>query len=84
MLGLMVGCMVFLILLYSSSHFLIVLLVVEFMVLLVFFSFLLLSGSWFMSLMFLLVGVCMGAYGVCLLVSSSRSKGGLHLMSFSM
>lgn len=66
----------------SSFHSLIVLLFVEFLVLgclgLLFLSYF----SWFFSLMFLLVAVCLGAYGVSLLVSTSRRKGSNYYLSF--
>jgi hypothetical protein len=67
---------------FRSFHSLIVLLFVETLVLLVLMVLFILYVSWFTSLMFLLVAVCLGAYGVSLFVSVSRSKGVDYYLSF--
>nr|QZH55184.1 NADH dehydrogenase subunit 4L [Lardoglyphus konoi] len=67
---------------FSSLHSLILMLLIEFMVLLVFYKVLGVYYNWVNCLMFLLVAVCVGAYGVSLLVSISRDKGGFYLLSF--
>jgi len=67
---------------YGSLHSIVFLLFIEILVLLVLSLFFFLSFSWFTGLMFILVAVCVGAYGVCLLVSLRRSKGGVYIFSF--
>lgn len=83
MLRVFLGGLAFFVVIFSSSHYLVLLLVVEIIVLLVFFLIINYAVRWLLCLIFLLVGVCMGAYGVCLLVSLGRDKGALHIISFS-
>ena len=68
--------------LFSSFHCLIILLIIEFFLInsiIVLFH----NGfSFFCCLIFLLVGVCLGCYGVSLIVSVSRFKGVSYLLSF--
>jgi hypothetical protein len=67
---------------FSSFHSLIFLLFVEVLVLSSIFFLLLNFYSWFILLIFLLIAVCLGAYGVSLLVSNSRRKGFIYFLSF--
>lgn len=64
----------------SSFHSLILLMVVEFVVLFCFFFLVYLGVDYFSCLFFILVAVCLGAYGVSLLVSSSRSKSSFYFL----
>nr|YP_009050198.1 NADH dehydrogenase subunit 4L [Sancassania berlesei]YP_009498340.1 NADH dehydrogenase subunit 4L [Rhizoglyphus robini]AGZ63936.1 NADH dehydrogenase subunit 4L [Sancassania berlesei]AWX53539.1 NADH dehydrogenase subunit 4L [Rhizoglyphus robini] len=67
---------------FSSFHSLIVLLFVEVLILGVLCFLFFMGYSWFFCLMFLLVAVCLGAYGVSLFVSLTRSKGVNYFLSF--
>lgn len=67
---------------FTFFHSLIVLLFVEVFVLCGFLFLLFSSYSWFFVLVFLLVCVCVGAYGVRLFVSTRRRKGVDYFLSF--
>nr|YP_002650714.1 NADH dehydrogenase subunit 4L [Dermatophagoides pteronyssinus]ACF54667.1 NADH dehydrogenase subunit 4L [Dermatophagoides pteronyssinus] len=68
----------------SSTNILILLILVEFMILFCFMHMVFLSFSYIVGLFFILIGVCMGAYSICVFIFLYRSKSSSYILSSSL
>nr|YP_009756946.1 NADH dehydrogenase subunit 4L [Lepidocyrtus fimetarius]QIM14974.1 NADH dehydrogenase subunit 4L [Lepidocyrtus fimetarius] len=77
--GLYIYCMTF-------KHLLVVLLSLEFLAVMIFFLFILFlcEGSYYYSLVYLIMVACEGALGLSVLIVMGRSHGGDYFSSFSL